>query len=118
MKPVSCRRAPSSPKSRPRYLSPAGRGRDWAGWRAAEDLGGLKYAEQEMGPAPGTSRPQQAGSWDGSGAPPPESARIKVGYAHSRAADAKRRSDPARAAADLVNSQRGLHVIVSKAVMA
>ena len=64
-----------------------------------------------MGPAPGTSRPQQAGSWDGSGAPPLENARIKVGYAHSRAADAKRRSDPARAAADLVNLQRGLHVI-------
>ena len=50
---------------------------------------GLKDAELQKGPTSGTLRPQQAELGDGSGATPPDTTRIKVGYAHRCATDAE-----------------------------
>ena len=71
-RPASCRLAPSSP-DRETALFQTGRSRPGLGRVASgRDSTGLKHADREMGPAPGTLRPQQAGSRDGSGAPSPK----------------------------------------------
>ena len=82
------RQAPSSPDPQT-ALFQSGRTRSALG-RVVSDRcrRGLKDAELQKGPTSGTLRPQQAGLGDGSGATPPDTTRIKVGYAHGCATDA------------------------------